>query len=114
MSPYGRIVAVVAIMLSLDLLSPREASVRIAERCRAARLDLDLTQRGLADRAAVSLGTLKRFERTGQIGLETLLKLAVALDRLDGFEGVFAPPEFRSLDEVIGADAPQRKRGRRS
>ena len=79
---------------------------------RRARLDQDLTQRGLAQRAGVSLGSLRRFERTGQISLLSLVRLAFALDALAHIDALFAAPEIRSLDELIGEH--QRQRGRRS
>ena len=46
------------------------------------------TQTECATRSGVSLGSLKRFERTGQISLESLLKLAFVLECLGDFDGV--------------------------
>jgi hypothetical protein len=47
----------------------------------------------LAKRSGVSLGSLKRFETTGQISLESLLLLADVLNRLDDFDAVLKPIE---------------------
>jgi transcriptional regulator with XRE-family HTH domain len=44
------------------------------------RLDKNPTQEGLAKRSGVSLGSLKRFESSGHISLESLLKLALVLE----------------------------------
>jgi len=63
-------------------------------------------------RAGISLGSLKRFERTGEISLERLLRIAFALGASDDFEQLFAPRDPRSLDEII-AEPPTRQRGRR-
>jgi len=49
----------------------------------------------LAKRSGVSLGSIKRFELTGQISLESLLKLAHVLNRLNDFELI-----FKSLDNL--------------
>ena len=100
-------------MLAIELLSLSEIAERIAARCRAARLRENLTQQGLSERSGVALGTLKRFERTGHASLQTVLRLAIALDRLSTFEQVFEAPEFESLEEVLN-EAPVRKRGRRT
>lgn len=89
-----------------------ELCAHFADRARARRLDQNLTQKGLAERAGVSLGSLKRFERTGQIAWESLLRIAWALGALDEFRDLFKAPEFRTLDEVLAADEPKRQRGR--
>jgi transcriptional regulator with XRE-family HTH domain len=92
--------------------SPAELALRVAERVRARRLDANLTQEGLAARAGVSLGSLKRYESTGEISLERLIRIALALGASEGFEHLFAPKEPRSLDEII-AEPQARRRGRR-
>lgn len=80
------------------------------------RLGQNLTQVGLEQRSGVSLGTIKLFERTGKISLESLVKIAIALGRSEGFESLFlaTPTEERSIDELIkDAKASKgRKRGR--
>jgi len=73
-----------------------------------------LTQADLAARSGVPLGTLKRFERMGEVSLSTLLALAEALDALDGFQALFPPVEARTLAEVERqARQPRRARARR-
>ncbi|HFU74811.1 MAG TPA: XRE family transcriptional regulator, partial [Arcobacter sp.] len=56
-----------------------------------------------ATRSGVSLGSLKRFERTGQISLESLLKLAFVLECLGDFSSVCEVEEerFGSIDEML-------------
>jgi len=99
-------------MLAANISSPSDASRGLAERARARRLDANLSQEGLATRAGISLGSLKRFERTGEISLDRLLRIAFALGASDGFDRLFAPHDPRSLDEII-AEPPVRQRGRR-
>lgn len=48
-----------------------------------------ISQLELAKRSGVSFGSIKRFETTGQISLESLLKLAYFFNRLDDFTSVF-------------------------
>ena len=46
----------------------------IAERAKFRRLEQNLTQEGLALRSGVSLGSIKRFERSGEISLKSLME----------------------------------------
>jgi transcriptional regulator with XRE-family HTH domain len=92
--------------------SPAEIALDLAGRVRARRLEANLAQEGLAARAGVSLGSLKRFERTGEISLERLIRIALALDASEGFAQIFAPKEPRTLDEIL-ATPPAHRRGRR-
>lgn len=48
-----------------------------------------VSQLELSKRSGVSFGSIKRFETTGQISLESLLKLAYFFNRLDDFNTVF-------------------------
>ncbi len=48
-----------------------------------------ISQLELSNRSGVSFGSVKRFETTGQISLESLLKLAYFFNRLDDFTDVF-------------------------
>jgi transcriptional regulator with XRE-family HTH domain len=48
-----------------------------------------ISQLELSKRCGVSFGSIKRFETTGQISLESLLKLAYFFNRLDDFTSVF-------------------------
>lgn len=100
-------------ILSISAQSPQELREQIAQQAKACRLELNLTQEGLARRSGVSLGTLKRFEHTGHISLESLLKLAVSLSQLEPFELVFKSPlkqDNLSLDDIL-QDKPTRKKG---
>lgn len=97
-------------MVSIALNSPAEIASDLAKRLRARRLESNLSQEGLATRAGVTLASLKRFERTGKIALESLVKLAFALDALDGFEALFPSREYASIDEVLERQKT-RKRG---
>jgi len=73
--------------------TPHEIAKELAQRHKALRKQLKLSQSDMAERSGVSLGSLKRFETTGQISLESLLKLAHLLDRLEDFNLVFQPKE---------------------
>lgn len=101
-------------MISIQMKSPHEMAEDIAERAKAKRLSLNVSQQALSQASGVSYGTLKKFERTGQISLESLLKIALALDELDKFAHLFAKSAEElpaSIDELL--EEKSRKRGRK-
>ncbi len=101
-------------MLPLSVRSPREIARALAGRVKVLRLDHGWTQEEVAERAGLALATYRQFERTGQISLERLLKLAVVLNASEGFEQLFVRPPARSLAELEKlAERQTRKRGRR-
>lgn len=92
------------------------AQTGLMQRFRTRRLDLNLTQEGLAERSGVAFATVKHFERTGLISLVSLLKLAVVLECLGDFAHVCGPRErdlaVSTLDQIL-AQPKRRQRGRR-
>lgn len=97
-------------MSSYSLISPKEVSQQLALKIKELRLQQNWTQEILAMRAGVSLGSLRRFEQTGQIALDSLLLLAITLGRLDDFTKILEPPPARSIEELERRELPQRKR----
>ena len=88
-----------------------QLAAAVAQRARRLRLDRTLTQQELAERAGMSLSSLRRFERTGEIAFLSLVRVAMALDASEGLGALF-PEQVRSLDDLL--EAPRRQRGRRS
>lgn len=89
-------------MNNINLLkSPNEVNKDIAKRMRERRKEKKLSQIRLSERSDVSLGSLKRFERTGEISLSSLVKIAFALDCEDDFDFLFAQKGYSSIQEVI-------------
>lgn len=93
------------------MLSPEETTLAIAARLKSRRLAQQLTQQGLADRSGVALGTLKKFERSGQISLKSFVRLAIALQDEGALENLMRKEKFATLDEVLQVDK-KRQRGR--
>lgn len=81
--------------------SPNEVNRDIAKRMRERRKERKLSQLQLSERSNVSLGSLKRFERTGEIALTSLVKIAFALGCEDDFDVLFAKKTYSSIQEVI-------------
>lgn len=68
------------------------------------RKQLGLSQVELARRSGVSLGSIKRFELIGQISLESLLKLAQILNRLQDFDQLLTPNNQLAEIEKLFSD----------
>jgi len=81
--------------------TPTEISKALAQRHKMLRKKLRLTQKEMAERSGVSLGSLKRFENTGKISLEALLKLAHLIDRLKDFNTIFQTDDKLNKVEAL-------------
>ncbi|MDO4619047.1 MAG: helix-turn-helix transcriptional regulator [Lachnospiraceae bacterium] len=83
------------------LLSPADINLDIARRVKARRKEQKITQQRLSELSDVSLGSVKRFERTGEISLSSLIKIGFALNCEDDFAALFAKKKYSSIQEVI-------------
>ena len=83
----------------------------LAGRLQARRLELGWSRETLGERAAVSPATLRVFERSGQVSLRRLVRLADALGMRDELEHLFLPRPVVSLDE-LAERGQRRQRGR--
>lgn len=73
----------------------------IAQKIVRLRKRKKITQKQLAARSGVSLGSLKRFEQSGEISLQSLTKIAIAPDVENELEDLFNNVPFASIEEVI-------------
>jgi len=80
-------------MLSINISTPFSIMNQLKDKFKQRRLALDLTQEGLSGKSGVSLGSIKRFESTGHISLESLLKISLVLDCLDDFQLIANPKQ---------------------
>ncbi len=80
---------------------PSEVLAETSAKLKTLRKQVGYSQSELAVRSGVSLGSLKRFERTGQISYISLLKLAHVLNRLDGFDHILLPQKDMSHLEKL-------------
>lgn len=88
-------------MISLYQKTWTEINNDIAQKIVRLRKRKKITQKQLAARSGVSLGSLKRFEQSGEISLQSLKKIAIALDMENELEGLFDNVPFASIEEVI-------------
>lgn len=91
-------------MLSFLPKNPQDVMAELRIKFKEKRLAMSYTQKECATRSGVSLGSLKRFESSGQISLESFLKLALVLECLGDFDGVCTENVDvpKSMDEVLG------------
>ena len=99
--------------MSLQLQSSLDISLGLARRAKANRLARNMTQAELADRAGVSLASLKRFEAKGLASLDLAARIVLILDSVQQFELVFAGSAPASLEDLIPAQPRQRARKKR-
>jgi len=99
------------IMISFNLMTPEDITIEMALRLRNRRLAQNLTLEGLARRSGVALGTLKKFERTGQIALVSFIRLVITLKDEAALEKILLEQEFETLDEILQS-GKKPKRGR--
>lgn len=92
--------------------TPHNIMQELKNRFKDRRLSIGYSQKALADRSGVSLGSLKRFENTGEISLVSLLRIAAILDCINDFENIatdtIVPPE--TLKDKFKENIPKRGR----
>ena len=88
-------------MINLYQKTWTEINNNIAQKIVRLRKRKKITQKQLAARSGVSLGSLKRFEQSGEISLQSLTKIAIALDVENELEDLFNNVPFASIEEVI-------------
>ena len=91
--------------MNIDFLmrtkTPGEIDKIIAQRIRNIRKRRKISQVRLSEKSGVSLGSVKRFERTGEISLLSLTKIAMALEIQGELENLFEEVPFLSIEEII-------------
>ena len=93
-----------------NLRSPLELRLELAERARALRIARNLRQADLAERSGVTLASLRRFERDGEISLKNLMLIAIALNRAQDFDAVFS----QNIEtDLFRPEPKQRQRARK-
>lgn len=100
--------------MSFNILTPNDVAKQIAARVKARRLELNLTQEGMAARAGLKFATYRRFEQTGEISLKGLLQIGFALNVLSEFDALFAQKQYQSLYDVLNEQSVIRKRGKKN
>jgi DNA-binding XRE family transcriptional regulator len=81
--------------------TPEEINLGVAKKVQMLRKRKGISQQKLGELSGVSYGSIKRFEKTGNISFLSLTKLAIALDAVNGVKSLFTEVPYQSIDEVI-------------
>ena len=81
--------------------TPIEINKTIATRIRDIRKRKKISLKKLSEKSGVSLGSVKRFESSGEISLISLTKIAITLNCENELERLFEDIPFESIEEVI-------------
>ena len=86
----------------LEFVTYYEKQLEIAKRFVLIRKNRKISQRRLSELSGVSYASIRRFEKTGDISLASLVKLALALQLYDDLDNLFKErKEYKSIEEVI-------------
>jgi transcriptional regulator with XRE-family HTH domain len=99
-------------MLAINISTPKSIMQNLKDKFKQKRLSSNLTQEGLSNKSGVSLGSVKRFETSGEISFESLLKVALVLNCLDDFKNIANKndEQYHSMDDLLKIK-PIKKRG---
>jgi len=78
-----------------DQRTPKEVMILLSKNIVALRKDVKMSQKELSIRSGVAYASIRKFESTGIISLESLLKICDTLDRLTDFESILVPSDMK-------------------
>lgn len=81
--------------------TPGEIQKLVAGRIRMIRRRRKISQKKLSELSGVSLGSVKRFEQSGEVSFLSLIKIATALGLNDELEHLFEDVLPLSIEEII-------------
>ena len=90
--------------LFLNQRTPNEIAKNLTDKIKLRRKQLKFSQKFLAQKSGVSLGSIKRFETKHEISLQSLIKIALALEVENDFENLFAKKNYFSINEIINGE----------
>ena len=87
---------------ALEFVTYYEKQLEISQRFKTIRKNRKFSQQRLSELSCVSYASIRRFEKTGDISLASLVKLALALQLYDDLDNLFKiQKEYKSIEEVI-------------
>ena len=87
---------------ALEFVTYYEKQLEIAKRFTNIRKRRKISQQRLSTISGVSYASIRRFEKTGDISLSSLVKLAIALSLYDDLDNLFKNDnEYSSIEEVL-------------
>ena len=81
--------------------TPSDIAVKLALKMKSIRKRRKITQKQMAARSNVSYATLRKFEKTGLISLESFIKLTMELGLAQELSNLFSTPVYNSIEEIV-------------
>ena len=81
--------------------TPSDIAVKLAQKMKSIRKRRKITQKQMAARSNVSYATLRKFEKTGLISLESFIKLTMELGLTQELSNLFSTPVYNSIEEIV-------------
>ncbi len=94
-----------------SLNTPEEVVLKLAKRAKELRLLKKWTRATLSKKSGVTASSLKRFEQTGKVSFDNLLKLVFCLGRMGEFEELLKAPIAKSIKDLEQKEGKVPKRG---
>lgn len=91
---------ILSLLDSYTLDNPEDVAKEVAENFRKRRVERNITRQHIAERSGVPISTVARFERTGLIAFESLIKLAMALGYIADIRNLFSTTKFNTMQEL--------------
>lgn len=89
---------------ALQFVTYYEKQLEIAKRFILIRKMRKISQQRLSELSDVSYASIRRFEKTGDISLASLVKLCLSLQLYDDLDNLFnIQNEYQSIEDVIRA-----------
>ena len=87
---------------TLDIYSkqPEQLMKKIAQNCKARRLERGYSRRTLAQKTGVPAPTIERFETTGKISFESFCAIVVEFDYFQEMSEILSKPKYSTGIEL--------------
>ena len=94
-----------------QLLTPEEYEIKLGESIRALRLQKNLTQKELSNRAGININSLRNLEHGSGSTLKTLIRVLQAMERIEWLSGIAPRVSINPLHVVRDSTNRQRASG---
>jgi transcriptional regulator with XRE-family HTH domain len=84
-----------------DQKSPKEIMILLSKNIIALRKQEKMSQKELSKKSGVAYASVRKFESTGIISLEPLLKICEVLKRLTDFESILLPNDMKRKKDLF-------------
>ena len=93
--------------------NPQMLMDRLAQNCKARRLEKGYSRNTLSDITGIPAPTIERFERTGKISLEAFCQIVIQFDFFDEMAAILNHTKYATSGELETINRNQnRKNGR--